>query len=196
MSAYLIVHGLENVRPQGHWHRILTAELRALGHTVVYPQLPQPNSPVLDEWLEVLKVELELLSESGFSEVHVVAHSLGCVTWLHLIDQLELEIKIGKLLFVAPADPALLIAAPTFQSLVLNSELSMKLHNSCSDITLIASELDPWLPRGVEETFSIPLSLETIIFDGAGHISTSDGFGSWPGVLNWLLDPTSDIKQR
>lgn len=196
MTAYLIVHGLENVRPQGHWHRILTAQLRAQGHTVIYPQLPQPVAPVLDEWLEVLKVELEILKESGFDEVTVVAHSLGCVAWLHFTDRIETDIKISKILFVAPADPDLLTAGPTFQTLSFDQRLADKLHNSCGDITVIASEADPWLPKGVAETFSKPLNMRTIIFEGAGHISMSDDFGPWPGVLNWLLDPTADIKKR
>ena len=39
-AAYLILHGWQNHRPEGHWQRWLAGELEARGHVVRYPQLP------------------------------------------------------------------------------------------------------------------------------------------------------------
>ena len=196
MSAFLIIHGLENVRPIGHWHRILTSRLRAAGHTVVYPQLPQPDAPDRTDWLSIVDSELQMLSEAGFEEVRVVCHSLGCVTWLHYISAFEPPLRIKQLLMVAPADPQLLTAAATFQSIELNPQLADRLHQTCTDITLVASEADPWLPEGVEKTYGDPLNIQPRIFEGAGHISMSDGFGEWVGVFNWLQDPSNILTEK
>lgn len=196
MSAYLIVHGLENVRPQGHWHRILTARLRAAGHIVVYPQLPRPENPVLTDWLSIVDAELQMLHEAGFEEVTVVCHSLGCVTWLHYIKGFEPPLHIKQILMVAPADPKLLTAAPTFQNIEFNSQLADRLQRITSNVTLVASESDPWLPEGVEKTYGNPLGITPVIFEGAGHISMTDGFGEWTGVFNWLQDPTRNLTEK
>lgn len=196
MTAILIIHGLENIRPAGHWHRILTSQLRAAGHTVVYPQFPQPEAPVLEQWLAIVDTELQMLKEAGFTRVTVICHSLGCVTWMHYIETNTAPLEISKVLLVAPADPLLLTAAPTFQSIEFTPHLAERLHASCSDITLVASEADPWLPRGVDATYATPLNLVAKIFPGAGHISMSDGFGKWDGVFNWLNDPAAQLIKK
>jgi predicted alpha/beta hydrolase family esterase len=59
MAKVLIIHGWTNHRPVGHWQRSLAAALRDQGHLVSYPQLPNADQPILDEWLEVLAAELE-----------------------------------------------------------------------------------------------------------------------------------------
>jgi predicted alpha/beta hydrolase family esterase len=196
MSAFLIIHGLENVRPEGHWHRILTSQLRRAGHTVVYPQLPQPDAPILSEWLSIVDAELHMLKEAGFDEVRVVCHSLGCVTWLHYIEKFAAPLKISQLLLVAPADPKLLTAAPTFQTIQVNAQMADRLHQICPDITLIASESDPWLPDGIEQTYGNPLLIHPTIWEGAGHISMADGFGEWIGVFNWFQDRSNVLTEK
>ncbi|MFM9445466.1 RBBP9/YdeN family alpha/beta hydrolase [Streptomyces acidiscabies] len=50
-SSFLILHGWQNHRPEGHWQHWLAARLTDLGHEVVYPQLPDPDNPELDVWL-------------------------------------------------------------------------------------------------------------------------------------------------
>src|SRR6266498_5679850 len=57
----VILHGVENWRPREHWQWWLTDQLRDRGEQVLYPQLPSPSSPALDEWLSVLHGELAQL---------------------------------------------------------------------------------------------------------------------------------------
>jgi predicted alpha/beta hydrolase family esterase len=194
MAHFLVIHGLENHRPVGHWHRILTGSLRATGHVVAYPQLPNPDAPVLNEWLEVISAELELLKEADATEVVVIAHSLGCVTWLRYIERLKSPIKISRVLLVAPADPELLSKAPTFVEGLTIAGVREKLHRQ--NPTIIASDNDPWLPRGVEATFSDALEVQPTIWPGAAHFSLGDGWGEWSGVYEWALDPKADLLQR
>ena len=76
---FLVLHGWENRRPHEHWQYWLTERLRSRGEQVLYPQLPRPDEPRLDEWLELLDAELAML---GRGERVVLCHSLACLLWL------------------------------------------------------------------------------------------------------------------
>ena len=175
--------------------RHLAGRLRKQGQYVAYPQLPNPDSPVAAEWLEVLATEIELIEEAGVDSIVVIAHSLGCVAWLKFIAAKELKVKVERVLFVAPADPKLLTAAPTFQD-ALDVDLKNVIKTHADQIFLLAGNNDHWLPEGIDKTFAQPLGLTAIIWEGAGHISVSDGFGVWDGVVYWALDPSNDLLIR
>lgn len=195
MRGYLLIHGLENHRPSGHWMRILAGRLRLHGQYVAYPQLPSPDFPQAGPWLEVLEREIELMAEAGIKQLVVIAHSLGCVAWLKFIQVKESALPIERVLLVAPADPKLLSKAPTFQD-VLDKDFSSVFKSHAKDVKLIAGDKDEWLPNGVSETFGKPLNLEPIVWLNAGHISMNEGFGNWDGVFYWALDPSNDLRVR
>ena len=78
-EQYLILHGWENHRPAGHWQRWLAGELESRGAVVRYPQLPEPDMPVLEHWIDALESELRATDPASLT---VIAHSLGCLLWL------------------------------------------------------------------------------------------------------------------
>lgn len=195
MQGFLLIHGLENHRPQGHWMRNLAVRLRKQGQYVAYPQLPNPDQPVAAHWLEVLGTEIELMKDAGIDSLVVIAHSMGCVTWLMYVNQFEIPIKTERVLLVAPADPKMLIVAPTFQ-IAIDEKLQQKLHKACSKNFILAGDVDPWIPDGVIKTFGEPLGIKPTIWKDAGHISMDEGFGDWDGVVYWALDPSNDLLIR
>lgn len=195
MRGFLLLHGLENHRPEGHWMRLLAARLRKQAQFVAYPQLPNPDHPDSQEWLEVIETEIDLMKEAGVDSLVVIAHSLGCLTWLKFIASNSLKIEVDRTLLVAPADPQLLSAAPTFQD-VFNSDLKNAVKTHAKATYILASDNDPWTPSGVEETFGEPLGVKPIIWQNVGHISMADGFGAWDGVVYWALDPSNDLLIR
>src|ERR1700712_291706 len=75
----VILHGL-NGAPGEHWQRWLAEQLTAAGREVIFPDLPNCDSPRLEEWLPALTDTLAGLPADGYD---VVAHSLGAVLWLH-----------------------------------------------------------------------------------------------------------------
>src|SRR5262245_6432455 len=98
---FLILHGAENRRPRDHWQHHLAENLRGRGEIVLYPQLPDPDTPSLDAWPELLRAELAQL---GDGERVVVCHSLSVLLWLHHASSPQ-----GS----APADRVLLVAPPS-----------------------------------------------------------------------------------
>ncbi len=51
---FLIVHGVENHRPPGHWQYHVAETLRADREIVIYPQLPDADAPKLESWVALL----------------------------------------------------------------------------------------------------------------------------------------------
>ena len=192
MARVLINHGWTNRRSVGHWQRHLAAELRTAGHQVQYPQYPETEHPKFEPWQELLVAELDILHEAGTDEVVVICHSLGCVNLLSAAVNNLIEKPIDRLLLVAPADPRMLGELEGFQLDVAAARPAIE--KVARSITLVASDRDPWLPRGVDVTYGEPFGLEPIILPGAGHIALADGFGPWRGVFDWVQDPKADLR--
>jgi predicted alpha/beta hydrolase family esterase len=69
--SFLILHGVENRRPAGHWQYDLAQRLRERGEQVFYPQLPDPDRPALAAWTEAIEAALAMMR----GERVVVCHS-------------------------------------------------------------------------------------------------------------------------
>ncbi len=198
MAKVLIIHGWTNRRPVGHWQRSLAAALRDQGHLVSYPQLPNPDQPILDEWLEVLTAELDQFDEvaSRASEpLIVLAHSLGCVAWMQLADRGLLKQPADRVLLVAPPEPAPISPVPTFVMDLSDGRAERVVKGSAREVTLVGSDADVWQPSGIQAGVGDMIGLEAVVVPGAKHFSTLDGFTQWQGVIDWVLDPNADLTK-
>ena len=196
MAKVLILHGWTNRRQSGHWQRILATALREQGHIVSYPQFPNTDEPKLDEWQELLGAELDILSEIAPGETIVIGHSLGCINWIQGASTGLIKTPVDRVLLVAPADPRLLGEIDGLNVDIADPEVAAATLASTASITVVASDKDKWIPRGILATFGNPLGLDPVILAGAGHLSLDDGFGQWQGVIDWVNDPKADLTQR
>ena len=198
MAKVLIIHGWTNRRPAGHWQRSLAATLRDQGHLVSYPQLPNPDQPILDEWLEVLTAELDQFDEvaSRASEpLIVLAHSLGCVAWMQLADRGLLKQPADRVLLVAPPEPAPISPVPSFVMDLSDGRAERVVKGSAREVTLVGSDADVWQPSGIQAGVGDMIGLEAVVVHGAKHFSTLDGFTQWQGVIDWVNDPSADLTK-
>jgi predicted alpha/beta hydrolase family esterase len=95
-----------------HWQRWLATQLADAGREVIFPALPNPDSPLLQEWLPALSEALDGLPADGYD---LVAHSLGAVLWLHHAAAASPAPVPARVALVAmPASGTLLQVAPSF----------------------------------------------------------------------------------
>ena len=176
--GYLILHGWQGSGPD-HWQTWLAERLRADGHEVRYPDLPDPDSPRLHAWLQALE---EQRTESDT----VICHSLACLLWVH--HHVWGAPPAERVLFVAPpcmSDPPPEIAG--FFPVPFTPP-------AAENARLVHSDDDPYCPAGAKTTFADPLGIETDLVPGAGHINPDSGYGPWPAVLDWCYGAKNGVE--
>ena len=186
---FLVLHGWENHRPPEHWEWLLVEALREHGEQVLYPQLPSPDLPVLDDWLATFAAEWRQL---GSGERVVVAHSLGCLLWLHAAARGLVDPVADRVLLVAPPSPAVTAGIPAIADFVAPQDPASVWASSRADVRLVCSDADPYSTEGTaKDVYGDPLGLDTELLPGAGHLTIEDGYGDWPAALAWCLDPAT-----
>ncbi|MDX6228807.1 MAG: serine hydrolase [Frankiales bacterium] len=182
---FLLLHGWENHRPPAHWQWWLAEQLRAQGEQVLYPQLPDADSPTLAAWTEVLHAELAQL---GDGERVVVAHSLGVTLWLAAA--LTRDQQVDRVVLVSPPSPTVLGRYPEVEEFA-----RAPLASGTADTRLVCSDNDPYCPEGAT-TLLAGLHLDTDVIADGGHLNPDYGYGAWPSMLGWCLDPATRITGR
>lgn len=192
MARILINHGMGNWRWPDHWQFHLAKAARKDGHLVSYAQYPAPDKPVTQDWQNLLIAETNQLIEMGEGELIFVGHSLGALNFLYAAQTGVLPAKFDRVLLVAPADPSLL---PDLE--IERVDVSkIDIGSAAGRLQIVASDADQWIPRGVQATFGEALGIEPIVISGAKHLSLSDGWGYWQGVIDWISNPEADLTRR
>lgn len=195
--SFLIVHGWQNRRPEGHWQRWLARRLTDDGHEVRYPQFPEPDVPVLDDWSALLRSELSALGEGGGGGERVlICHSLSVLLWWQAASSLG-ELQADRVLLVAPGAAGLLrrhpdvatFAPPGIETMALDAELVAR-------VRLVAGDDDPYFPGGAGAFYADRFGLDVDVIPGGQHLDLLAGYGSWPSVLAWCTDPSVRITGR
>jgi hypothetical protein len=192
-DSFLIVHGWENRRPAGHWQHWLAGELAAQGHQVRYPQFPEPDEPVLDDWLALLREELGRLD--GAERV-LICHSLAVLLFWQAAPTLG-ELRPDRVLLVAPPSPDVLrkyAAVTAFAPPGI--EISAPDPGLLRRARLVAADDDPYFPGGAAPVYAERFGVDVDVIPGAGHLDLPAGYGAWPSVLQWCLDPAVRISGR
>jgi hypothetical protein len=181
--SFLILHGLQGSGPD-HWQRWLARRLRERGERVSCPDLPEPDSPRLDWWLEAL--ERELRDPDG---VVVVCHSLACVLWLQHAHGGAPAGPVDRVLLVAPPSPSVALPARGFFPLSVEPG---EVAAAAGSTLVVWSDDDPYCPEGAERLYADPLELRSCGLPGRGHINPDSGFGAWPAAERWCLGSAED----
>ncbi|MFE4949100.1 RBBP9/YdeN family alpha/beta hydrolase [Leifsonia sp. NPDC056665] len=191
MRAFLILQGWGNFRPPGHWQYELAAALRERGERVVYPQLPDAQQPDLSAWREAAAAALGEASE-GEARVTVVAHSLSAMLWLGARpDDAGAGSPVERVLLAAPPSPAYLRENPEVAAFA-----ALDPSRPAAKTRIVASDADPCNPEGAHAVFAGPLGIPLTTIPGGGHLTPASGYGTWPSVLDWCLDPAATIVPR
>lgn len=193
----LIAHGWQNHRPPGHWQHWLAGRLADDGHQVHYPQFPEPDVPVRDDWLELLRSELAALGDGGPAcERVLVCHSLAVLLWWQAAPSLG-ALQPDRVLLVAPPSADVLrghpevaaFAPPGIETTPLPADVAARTR-------LVAADDDPYFPGGAAALYADRFGLDADLIPGGRHLDLPAGYGSWPSVLAWCTDPSVRITAR
>jgi len=203
MSSYLILHGFQNHRPPGHWQHWLAGELRARGHEVRYPQLPQPDAPRLEEWLAALEEHgkrPEQRSDDGRTEdgeFVVLAHSLSVLLWLRAVAAGRAP-DADRVLLVAPPSPQVTASIPEIAAFADGLDLTRTgtdTRGAGVPTRLVYGDGDPYCPEGADVHYGVPLGLDLDHVPGGRHLNPElGGYGPWPSVLEWCENPETRLR--
>ncbi|WP_406861890.1 alpha/beta hydrolase [Streptomyces sp. HUAS MG47] len=184
-KTFLILHGFQNHRPVGHWQHWLAGELRERGHEVRYPQLPEPDAPVLEDWVAALE---EHGGRPEHGEFVVLAHSLSVLLWLRAGDRRP---DADRVLLVAPPSPPVTAAIPeiaAFADGLDPARIRLK-----APTRLVYGDDDPYCPEGADVHYAAPLSLDTDHIPPGAHLNMDSGYGPWPSILEWCENPETRV---
>jgi predicted alpha/beta hydrolase family esterase len=185
-SAFLILHGLSGSGP-GHWQRWLEERLTQAGHAVRFPDLPDPDEPDPTTWQDTVLGELAALD--GDERV-VLCHSLSCITWLAVSQELE-----------HPVDRVALVAPPSLRAGLRELEPFFPVTATAADITraaartrLVCSDNDAYCPEGAASLYGGPLDLPIDLLAGRGHLNVDAGLGPWPAMEAWAQGAKNGVE--
>lgn len=91
-----IAHGWDGYPEEG-WFPWLKKELEAKGFEVYVPQLPEPGSPRIYNWVPKLAETVGTPDE----QTYFVGHSMGCQTIARFLESLPDGVRVGGAVFVA-----------------------------------------------------------------------------------------------
>jgi hypothetical protein len=187
-DCVLIIHGLGGSGP-GHWQSWLAQRLAHAGVHVAYPQLPDPDAPLLSAWRAALMAELEALPAPPV----VAAHSLGSVLWLHATAEAQERLAERVLLVAPPSETASFDAIAEFLPAPF---APAGLDRAAGETRLVCGTDDPYCPEGAHVAYAEPLSLPCDVITGGAHLNVDAGYGAWPAVERWVLEGTAPLTGR
>lgn len=156
----------------GDWPVWLAAELTAASRTVRHCTVTGPHSAELIATLTGLPAD-------GFD---VVAHSVGCLAWLHHAAAATDSPRPARVALVAPPAETASAGWAAFFPVPLDIDAVRK---AADGTALVGSDNDPHCPAGVAVEYGAPLKMATTVVPGAGGFTAADGYGPWPAVLDW-----------
>lgn len=192
MATFLLLHGFQNHRPPGHWHHWLAGRLAERGHEVRYPQLPEPDAPVLADWLAALRAQLA--RPAGGDEFVVVAHSLSVLLWLRAAAVDPDGLDVDRVLLVAPPSPAVTASIPEIAEFAAGLDLGAVRLKAPARLVYAAG--DPYCPEGADVPYGTPLGLDMDVIPGGAHLTPDSGYGEWPSALAWCENPETRLTPR
>ena len=170
---------------QGDWRPWLKAELEKLGYEVLLPDMPNIDTPIIEEWVGHL---LRIVGTSD-KNTYFVGHSIGCQTIIRYLETVERA--VGGALFVAgwfnldnlEDEETERIAKPWIETLIDTEKVKKVLPKS----TLVISDNDPYGAFEENKRKFVELGSKIVVLHNAGHITQEDGFKEAPILIEEFL---------
>lgn len=175
-----IVHGY-GASPDNHWFPWLKEELSAQGADVTILRMPTPQNPDVKKWVG----HLSLLANRLNNDTYFVAHSLGCISVLRYLEEVNFPEPIGGFILVSGFAKPLpdLEELNEFVQTPLDDKLIIQ---KVKKRAVIASKDDAVVPFAFSKKLAERLQADFHTTDHCGHFLDSEGFTTLPIVYTLL----------
>lgn len=183
MKKVYLVHCWEGTSNDG-WYPWIEEELKKFDVQVVRFDMPNTDSPQIEEWVNTLDHQVTELNNN----IYFIGHSIGCQTIMRYLETKEIT-KIGGILFVAPWLDLLPEAIEDEQSYNIaypwiHKPINFKKVKEFTDnINCIFSDDDYFVSTEQENEFREKLDANILEVKGKGHISQEDNIYELKEIL-------------
>lgn len=179
MKTVLIIHGIGG-HAGIHWQQWLHDELTKLDYEVLMPEMPNPDKPDRNAWLQTIK---DVVGSSDLKNLTIIGHSLGATAAFDYIEQLDE--RIDGLVSVSgfAEDYGAELNGYFLKQKHIDFE---KVRNNLSWSEVLYGDDDPYVTQEALKYVADSLNVEPIIIPGGGHLNTEKGYTELPQLFKIL----------
>lgn len=184
MKKVFIVHRWDG-SPDGDWLPWVKKELESIGYVVKALRMPNPEVPVIGEWVDRLAVEANDYDEDTI----FVGHSIGCQTIMRYFETQERKARgaifvAGWFNLINLEDESVEAIARPWTETPINTE---KVKNTLGHICVILGDNDEWVSyKETRNDFKKRLGATVVAVRNGGHITSDDGFEELPQLIDQI----------
>lgn len=162
----VLMHG-KDTTPKGKWYPWLTKELGKRDIKIIAPELPNPDDPIMDEWLAEL--------DKSFPDENtiLIGHSRGGVAIMRWLEKIPEGKKVKKIILVGTNSGLLKDKPiPSESNFGFYTEAGYdfeEIKKHCDNFVVIHSEDDEWVPFSAAEKNVKGLDAKFLRFKDKGH---------------------------
>lgn len=175
-----IIHGY-GASPSSHWFPWLKEKLLADDHQVSVLHMPNSSNPKKEEWLKTLTNKIKDLDNNTY----FVAHSLGSITLLNYLEQLDPLPDFGGFILVSGFSQHL-SSLPSLNPFTVKKVDNQKIISATNSRVVIAAKDDYIVPFQLSENLSKQLDTSFYPVKKGGHFLEDDGFSTFKLVYDIL----------
>lgn len=185
MSRVFLIHGWTG-RNDKDWFPWVKDKFEKSGYEVVAPEMPNPDYPVIETWVNKLK---EVVREVKPNDIFI-GHSIGCQAIERYLQTLPAETTLDKVILVAPwvtlteaalddPDQDNKIVAPWYHEPIDYD----KIKKMARWIAIFSAD-DPWVSyEENKEIYRDKLNAKIVLENGKGHFTQEQGVREFPLLL-------------
>ncbi len=190
MKKVIVIHGWD-ATSKSDFFPWLKKELSKRKIKAYFPDMPNNSEPKISEWIPFL---IKNFSKDIGKETILIGHSIGCQAVLRFLETLPRDIKLKKVILVAPwmeldmetimeEGEEVVEIAKSWMETPIDWE---KVKNHCNDFVCIFSDNDPYVPLSNKELFKNRLNSKSIVLHNRYHFDEGHGILELPEILNFL----------
>ena len=186
MKKVYLIHGWGGSDSSEGWFGWLKQSLKEKGFEVVGFNMPNTDTPVIEEWIGFMKENIKDIDKNTY----FIGHSIGCQAVLRFLETFE-DIKVAGSVLVAPwmeldentieeEGEEVKEIAKHWMETPINFE---KVKSHCDKFLALFSDNDPYVPLDEVDKFKKNLNAQTVVKNNHEHFNQVETI---PEILEFI----------